>query len=136
MESRLEKRVSNTGLRLTAQRRIIARAICLIEDHPSVDEIHRKALETNPNISIATVYRTLRLFEELGLLDKHEFNQSRARYEEATENHHDHLIDIETGKTIEFHDKEIEALQKEIANENGLRLIGHRMELYVRPLGS
>ena len=136
VESRLEKRISNIGLRLTEQRRVIARSICEAKDHPDVSEIHRRALEMDPRISIATVYRTLRLFEEAGVLDKHEFDNRRPRYEEATEDHHDHLIDVNTGRIIEFQSEKIEALQEKIAEENGLRLIGHRMELYVRPIKS
>ena len=132
LETRLEKGCSNKGLRLTDQRRVVAHVLSEADDHPDVDEIHRRALEFDAKISIATVYRTLRLFEEFGLLEKHEFENTRTRYEEVTDEHHDHMIDVKTGKIIEFQSEEIEVLQEKIAQENGMRLIGHRMELYVR----
>ena len=132
LETQLEKGCSNKGLRLTDQRRVVAQVLSEADDHPDVDEIHRRALEFDAKISIATVYRTLRLFEEFGLLEKHEFENTRTRYEEVTDEHHDHMINVKTGKIIEFQSEEIEALQEKIAKENGMRLIGHRMELYVR----
>ena len=132
LETRLEKGCSNKGLRLTDQRRVVAQVLSEADDHPDVDEIHRRALEFDAKISIATVYRTLRLFEEFGLLEKHEFETTRTRYEEVTDEHHDHMIDVKTGKIIEFQSEEIEALQEKVAQENGMRLIGRRMELYVR----
>lgn len=132
LETRLEKGCSNKGLRLTDQRRVVAQVLSEADDHPDVDEIHRRALEFDAKISIATVYRTLRLFEEFGLLEKHEFENTRTRYEEVTDEHHDHMINVKTGKIIEFQSEEIEVLQEKIAQENGMRLIGHRMELYVR----
>ena len=131
-ETRLEKGCSNKGLRLTDQRRVVAQVLSEADDHPDVDEIHRRALEFDAKISIATVYRTLLLFEEFGLSEKHEFENTRTRYEEVTDEHHYHMIDVKTGKNIEFQSEEIEALQEKIAKENGMRLIGHRMELYVR----
>ncbi len=130
--TRLEKGCSDKGLRLTDQRRVVARVLSEADDHPDVDEIHRRALECDARISIATVYRTLRLFEEFGLLENHDFENTRSHYEEGTDEDHDHMIDVKTGKIIEFQSEEIEALQAKIAQENGMRLIGRRMELYVR----
>jgi Fur family ferric uptake transcriptional regulator len=100
------------------------------DDHPDVEELHRRSAALDPGISIATVYRTVRLFEEAGILDRHDFGDGRARYEAAPEAHHDHLIDVETGKVLEFVDPELEALQKQIAEKLGYRLVDHRMELY------
>ena len=130
--TRLEKLCSEKGLRLTEQRRVIARVLSEADDHPDVDQIHSRALEFDARISIATVYRTLRLLEEFGLLEKHEFENTRSCYEEVTDEHHDHMIDVKTGEIIEFKSEEIEALQEKIAQENGMRLVGHRMELYIR----
>ncbi len=118
------------GLRITEQRRVIARVISEAEDHPDVEKLHERAATIDPGISIATVYRTVRLFEEAGILERHDFGDGRARYEAAPEAHHDHLIDVETGKVIEFVDPELEALQKQIAEKLGYRLVDHRMELY------
>ena len=118
------------GLRITEQRRVIARVISEAEDHPDVEKLHERAATIDPGISIATVYRTVRLFEEAGILDRHDFGDGRARYEPAPEAHHDHLIDVETGKVIEFVDPELELLQKQIAERLGFRLVDHRMELY------
>ena len=118
------------GLRITEQRRVIARVLSEAEDHPDVEALHARAAAIDPGISIATVYRTVRLFEEAGILERHEFGDGRARYEAAAEAHHDHLIDVETGRVIEFVDPEIEALQKQIAEKLGFRLVDHRMELY------
>lgn len=126
----LEALCAEKGLRITDQRRVIARVISDAEDHPDVETLHERASAVDPRISIATVYRTVRLFEEAGILDRHDFGDGRARYEAVPEAHHDHLIDVETGKVIEFVDPELEALQKQIAEKLGYRLVDHRMELY------
>lgn len=118
------------GLRITEQRRIIARVLSEAEDHPDVESLHARSSAIDPGISIATVYRTVRLFEEAGILDRHDFGDGRSRYEAAPEAHHDHLIDVESGRVIEFVDPELEALQKQIAERLGFRLVDHRMELY------
>ncbi len=118
------------GLRITDQRRTIARVLSAAVDHPDVEEVHRRAAAIDPGISIATVYRTVRLFEESGILARHDFQGGRSRYETASDAHHDHLIDIETGRVIEFHDAELEELQRRIAERLGYRLVDHRMELY------
>ena len=123
----LEALCAERGLRITEQRRVIARVLSDSDDHPDVEA---RAAAIDPKISIATVYRTVRLFEEAGILDRHDFGDGRARYEAAPEAHHDHLIDVETGKVVEFVDPELEALQKEIAEKLGYRLVDHRMELY------
>lgn len=122
------------GLRITDQRRIIARVLSDSEDHPDVEALHARASAIDPGISIATVYRTVRLFEESGILERHDFGDGRARYEAAAEGHHDHLINIETGQVIEFVDPELEVLQRQIAERLGYRLVDHRMELYAVPL--
>ena len=132
-ESIIEK-CEKSGLRLTEQRRVIASVLEKAEDHPDVEELHRRASRIDPRISIATVYRTVKLFEEAGILEKHEFGDGRARYEPADREHHDHLIDLTTGDVIEFVDPEIEALQEKIAQKLGYRLKGHRLELYGVPL--
>ena len=119
---------------MTEQRRVIARVLSVAHDHPDVEELHRRAHALDPHISIATVYRTVRLFEDAGILTRHEFLGGRSRYEEAPETHHDHLIDMKTGKVIEFVDPEIEALQTAIAQRLGYRLIDHRLELYGVPV--
>jgi Fur family ferric uptake transcriptional regulator len=124
------------GLRITEQRRTIARVLSAAVDHPDVEEVHRRAVAIDARISIATVYRTVRLFEEAGILERHDFQGGRSRYEAAGDEHHDHLIDIETGRVIEFHDADLEELQRRIAERLGFRLMDHRMELYgvaVRP---
>lgn len=126
----LEALCAEKGLRITEQRRIIARVISDSEDHPDVETLYERASAIDSGISIATVYRTVRLFEEAGILDRHDFGDGRSRYEAAPEAHHDHLIDVETGKVIEFVDPELEALQKVIAERLGFRLVDHRMELY------
>ncbi len=122
------------GLRMTDQRRTLARVIGDAEDHPDVEEIYARASAMDPRISLATVYRTVKLFEEAGILDKLEFGDGRARYEDAERDHHDHLIDVSTGNVIEFIDPEIEALQEKIAARLGFRLIGHRLELLGVPV--
>lgn len=122
------------GLRMTDQRRVLARVIGQSEDHPDVEEIYARASKEDPRISLATVYRTVKLFEEAGILDKLEFGDGRARYEDAERDHHDHLIDVNSGQVIEFVDPEIEALQERIAARLGYRLIGHRLELLGVPV--
>ena len=126
----LEALCAERGLRITEQRRVIARVLSESDDHPDVEMVHERANQIDPGISIATVYRTVRLFEEAGILDRHDFGDGRARYEAAPEAHHDHLIDVETGNVVEFVDPELEALQKQIAEKLGYRLVDHRMELY------
>jgi Fur family ferric uptake transcriptional regulator len=122
------------GMRMTDQRRVIARVLSESQDHPDVEELHRRAHAVDPRISIATVYRTVRLFEDSGIISRHDFRDGRSRYEEAPETHHDHLIDMTTGKVIEFVDPEIEALQEAIARRLGYRLVDHRLELYGLPI--
>lgn len=126
----IEALCAEKGLRITEQRRVIARVLSEAEDHPDVETLYQRSSAIDSGISIATVYRTVRLFEEAGILDRHDFGDGRARYEAAPEAHHDHLIDVETGKVIEFVDPELEALQKQIAEKLGFRLVDHRMELY------
>ena len=129
----IEQLCEEKGLRLTEQRRVIARVLDGSNDHPDVEELHKRAIAIDNNISVATVYRTVRLFEESGILIKHEFGDGRSRYENFQEKeHHDHLIDIESGTIIEFQNEEIEVLQKKIAEELGFELIDHRLELYGR----
>lgn len=132
--SRIEQLCQNQGMKMTGQRRIIARVLSDATDHPDVEEVHRRAAVEDANISIATVYRTVRLFEEVGILERLDFGDGRARYEEASNEHHDHLIDIQSGRVIEFHNAAIEALQEKVAAELGFRLVGHKMELYGVPL--
>lgn len=122
------------GLRITEQRRVIARVLSEARDHPDVEELHRRASAVDRGISIATVYRTVRLFEEAGILERHDFRDGRSRYEPTPDEHHDHLIDIETGKVIEFHDADLEKLQNAIAERLGFRLVDHRLELYGVPM--
>ncbi|HEY4547018.1 MAG TPA: Fur family transcriptional regulator [Pedomonas sp.] len=124
------------GMRMTDQRRVIARVLGEASDHPDVEEVYRRATAIDKRISIATVYRTVRLFEEAGILERHDFRDGRSRYEPVPDAHHDHLIDLETGKVVEFHDPEIEELQKRIAERLGYRLVDHRMELYGTPLNA
>jgi Fur family ferric uptake transcriptional regulator len=126
----LEALCAERGLRITEQRRVIARVLSEAEDHPDVEQLHRRASAIDPKISIATVYRTVRLFEDAGILDRHDFGDGRSRYEATPEAHHDHLIDVETGRVVEFVDPELEALQRQIAEKLGYRLVDHRMELY------
>lgn len=132
--SRIEQVCIDKGMKMTGQRRVIARVLSDADDHPDVEEVYRRASAIDPKISIATVYRTVRLFEEADILERHDFGDGRARYEEATEDHHDHLIDIQTSHVIEFQNDEIEALQERIARAHGFRLVGHRLELYGVPL--
>ena len=144
--SRIERLCHDKGLKMTEQRRIIARVLSDAHDHPDVEQVYRRATEIDPHISIATVYRTVRLFEEENILERHDFREprspgmtsptmtGRSRYEEAPESHHDHLIDIQSGRVIEFQNEEIEALQRKVAEKLGYRLVGHRLELYAVPL--
>jgi Fur family ferric uptake transcriptional regulator len=120
-------------MRMTEQRRVVARVLSTSHDHPDVEELHRRCTAEDPHISIATVYRTVRLFEESGILTRHDFRDGRSRYEEVTDIHHDHLIDMKTGRVIEFVDEEIEALQRAVAKRLGYNLIDHRLELYAVP---
>jgi Fur family transcriptional regulator, ferric uptake regulator len=131
---RIEALCVTKGLRMTEQRRVIARVLSEAKDHPDVEELHRRSAAIDKGISIATVYRTVRLFEESGILERHDFRDGRSRYEEAGSEHHDHLIDMKSGKVLEFFDPEIERLQSEIARRLGFKLVDHRMELYGVPL--
>ena len=133
-ENRIERICIDKGMKMTGQRRVIARVLSSADDHPDVEEVYRRAGELDPKISIATVYRTVRLFEEANIIERHDFGDGRSRYEEATEEHHDHLIDIQSGKVIEFQNQEIEVLQEEIAKKHGMKLVGHRLELFGVPL--
>jgi len=130
MTDTILSRCEAKGLRLTDQRRTIAGVLEVADDHPDVEELYARASAADPNISLATVYRTVKLFEEAGILDKHDFGDGRARYETADREHHDHLIDLQSGEVIEFIDAEIEALQERIADKLGYELKGHRLELY------
>jgi Fur family ferric uptake transcriptional regulator len=143
--SRLEKLCQDKGLKMTEQRRVIARVLSDADDHPDVEQLYRRASKIDPGISLATVYRTVRLFEEASILERHDFHaplahrgkaagDGRARYEEAPESHHDHLIDIQSGQVIEFSNEEIEKLQQGVAEKLGYKLVGHRLELYAVPL--
>jgi len=134
-ESRLERLCAERGMRMTGQRRIIARVLSEAEDHPDVEEVYRRASAQDPRISLSTVYRTVRVFESKGILERHEFGDGkRARYEPAGHGHHDHLINVKTGEVIEFRNEQIEKLQETVARELGFRLIGHRLELFGTPL--
>ncbi len=134
MKSTINERCEEKGLRMTEQRRIIARILDEAEDHPDVEDLYARAAAVDPRISIATVYRTVKLFEEAGILERREFGDGRARWESAERDHHDHLIDLSSGEVIEFVDAEIERLQERIAAKLGYRLKGHRLELYGVPL--
>ncbi|WP_417783350.1 Fur family transcriptional regulator [Terasakiella pusilla] len=133
-ESRIEQMCMEKGMKMTGQRRVIAKVLSDSQDHPDVEEVYKRSSEVDPKISIATVYRTVRLFEEAGIVERLDFGDGRARYEEASEDHHDHLIDVQTGKVYEFHDEEIEELQRKIAEKLGFKLVDHRMELFGVPL--
>ncbi|MEM9344408.1 MAG: Fur family transcriptional regulator [Pseudomonadota bacterium] len=133
MPDTIIERCEAKGLRLTEQRRVIAQVLEDASDHPDVEELYARASAVDPKISLATVYRTVKLFEEAGILEKHEFGDGRARYEDAEREHHDHLIDIQSGEVIEFVDPDIEALQERIADKLGYELRGHRLELYGVP---
>ena len=133
--SGIEARCAATGMRMTEQRRVIARVLAEAEDHPDVEEVYRRASAEDPRISLSTVYRTVRLFENKGILERHEFgDEKRARYEPAGHGHHDHLINVKTGEVIEFRNEQIERLQESVARELGFRLIGHRLELFGTPI--
>lgn len=134
MTTTILERCEANGLRMTDQRRTIAGVLQDADDHPDVEELYNRASAVDPRISLATVYRTVKLFEETGILEKHEFGDGRARYEAADRDHHDHLINVNSGEVIEFVDPEIEALQERIAQKLGYRLMGHRLELYAVPL--
>ena len=131
--SPLEQLCLDKGMKMTEQRRVIARVLSDASDHPDVEEVHRRAASHDPGISIATVYRTVRLFEEANILERHDFGDGRARYEQRPSQHHDHIVDIRSGKVIEFRSEEIEALQRRIADELGYELADHRLELYCIP---
>ncbi len=135
-ENSLEDVCVKMGMRMTDQRRVIARVLSDAEDHPDVEEVYRRASAIDDNISIATVYRTVRLFDDAGILERHEFRDGRARYEPVPEEHHDHLIDLQTGKVIEFRNEDIEKLQEFVARELGYKLVDHRLELYGVPLSN
>jgi Fur family ferric uptake transcriptional regulator len=128
--SRIELLCADQGLRMTGQRRVIARVLSSAKDHPDVEEVYQRANEVDPRISLSTVYRTLKLFAEKGILERHDFGHKRGRYEDAARGHHDPLIDVDTGRVIEFRNEAIEALQDRIARELGFKLVGHRLELY------
>ena len=132
--SRIERLCHDKGLKMTEQRRVIARVLSDAHDHPDVEQLYHRATQIDPHISIATVYRTVRLFEEANILERHDFRDGRSRYEEAPEAHHDHLIDIQSGRVIEFQNEEIEALQRKVAEKLGYRLVDHRLELYAVPM--
>ena len=131
--TRIEKLCVDKGLRMTEQRRVIARVLSDAADHPDAEELYRRASTLDPHISIATVYRTVKLFEDAGILERHDFRDGRSRYEEIPESHHDHLVDVHSGRVIEFHSDEIERLQRRVAEELGFELVDHRLELYGVP---
>ena len=130
MSSEIENKCLAKGVRLTEQRKLVAKAMSESEDHPDVDELHKRVSKLDPRVSIATVYRTVKLFEEAGIVSKHDFKGTKARYEQTTMEHHDHLIDVNTGEIIEFVNNDIEKLQKKVAEELGYKLVDHRLELY------
>lgn len=132
--TKLEQLCAEKGMRMTDQRRIIARVLNDASDHPDVEEVLRRVNELDNKISLSTVYRTVRLFEDAGIIERHDFGDGRARYEQADTEHHDHLIDVKTGKVIEFQNEEIERLQEAVARELGYKLIDHKLELYGIPL--
>ena len=132
--TRIEQLCVDKGLRMTEQRRVIARVLSEAADHPDAEELYKRASAIDPHISIATVYRTVKLFEDASILERHDFRDGRSRYEEMREEHHDHLIDIESGRVIEFQNSDIEALQRKVAERLGYRLVDHRLELYAVPL--
>lgn len=131
---KLEKLCAEKGLRMTEPRRVIARVLSSADDHPDAEELHRRANQLDSSISLATVYRTVKLFEDAGIIQAHDFRDGRSRYEEVPEEHHDHLIDVKTGTVVEFHSAEIELLQEEIAKKLGYKLVDHRLELYGVPI--
>jgi Fur family ferric uptake transcriptional regulator len=134
VEKSLEELCVERGMRMTEQRRVIARVLEGSADHPDVEELYRRSSAIDSRISISTVYRTVKLFEDAGIIERHDFRDGRSRYETVPDEHHDHLIDLKNGQVIEFHSPEIEALQERIAREHGFRLVDHRLELYGVPL--
>lgn len=133
-EKSLEELCVERGMRMTEQRRVIARVLEASADHPDVEELYRRSSAVDARISISTVYRTVKLFEDAGIIERHDFRDGRSRYETVPDEHHDHLIDLKSGEVIEFHSPEIEALQERIAREHGFKLVDHRLELYGIPL--
>ena len=133
-DTSIESRCAECGLRMTGQRRVIAQVLSSATDHPDVEEVHRRAHAIDPRISLSTVYRTLKLFSAKGILERHDFGHGRGRYEPAPREHHDHLVDIESGRVIEFSNSDIEALQERVARDLGFELVGHRLELYGVPI--
>jgi len=134
--SHIERLCAEKGLKMTGQRRTIARVLSDSQDHPDVEQVYRRAADLDPRISLATVYRTMRLFEEADIVQRHDFGEGRSRYEESGNGHHDHLIDIQSGKVVEFHDDEIEILKHKIAERLGFQLVDHRLDLFGVPLDS
>ena len=134
IEKTIEEQCADQGMRMTEQRRVIARVLQDAHDHPDVEELYRRASDIDPKISISTVYRTVKLFEDAGIIERHDFRDGRSRYETVSDDHHDHLIDLRSGKVIEFQNEEIERLQERIAREYGFKLVDHRLELYGVPL--
>ncbi|UDF31080.1 UNVERIFIED_ORG: transcriptional repressor [Roseateles sp. XES5] len=134
VEKSLEELCVERGMRMTEQRRVIARVLEASADHPDVEELYRRSSAVDARISISTVYRTVKLFEDVGIIERHDFRDGRSRYETVPDEHHDHLIDLKNGQVIEFHSPEIEALQERIAREHGFKLVDHRLELYGIPL--
>ena len=132
--TKIEQLCVEKGLRMTEPRRVIARVLSDSDDHPDAEELHRRANSQDASISLATVYRTVKLFEDYGIIERHDFRDGRSRYEELPDEHHDHLIDVKSGDVIEFHNEEIERLQEEIARAHGYKLVDHRLELYGVPL--
>ncbi len=130
MPLRIETLCVEKGLKMTEQRKVIARVLSEADDHPDVEQVYQRAVKIDPRISIATVYRTVKLFEEANILDRHDFGDGRARYEQAGDDHHDHLIDVQTGEVLEFVNEQIEKLQQDVAAKLGYKLVGHRLELY------
>lgn len=128
--SAIEQACAAKGMRMTEQRRVIARVLGASQDHPDVEELYRRASAIDDKISISTVYRTVKLFEDAGIIERHDFREGRSRYEQVPDEHHDHLIDVNSGTVIEFRSEEIERLQEEIARRHGFKLVGHRLELY------
>ncbi len=133
-KTNIEALCAAKGMRMTEQRRVIARVLADASDHPDVEELYRRCSEVDKNISISTVYRTMKLFEDAGIIERHDFRDGRARYEQVPESHHDHLINLRTGEVLEFQSEEIEKLQAEVARKLGYRLVDHRLELYAVPL--
>ena len=131
----IEARCAATGMRMTEQRRVIARVLADAEDHPDVEELYRRCVKIDDKISISTVYRTVKLFEDAGIIERHDFREGRARYEQMRETHHDHLINLRNGQVVEFQSEDIEKLQREVARKLGYKLVDHRLELYCVPLG-